>query len=100
MGLFSRSKEKREIAKQQKNELREKVEREIIQYIQEIFDYEEVSIESTLDDLGMDNLDFSELIIFLEDIFDVRTDFSVDDDEIFEKFKTLEDVVDYFVDFM
>lgn len=100
MGLFGVSKKKQEIAAQQRRAFRERIEEEIINYVQEEVDYEDISMECTLYDLGMDELDLSVMVAWLEDTVNVRTEFSLDDDELLHKLKTLEDVVDYFLNFM
>ena len=52
----------------------------------------EITVEKKfIDDLGADSLDLTELIMALEDEFDID---EIDDDDA-EKFVTVQDVVDY-----
>ena len=56
-------------------------------------DAEEITIEATLDDLGLDSLDVVEIIMASEDEFDI----TIEDDAL-TGVKTLGDVVDIITD--
>lgn len=50
----------------------------------------EITPETTLDDLGVDSLDMVEIVMALEDEFDI----AIDDSDA-EKFDTVKDITDY-----
>lgn len=56
-------------------------------------DEDEITLEATFDDLGLDSLDIVELIMAAEDEFDI----SIGDD-VLENINTVEDVVDLLTD--
>ena len=55
-----------------------------------VIDKSKVVLNATLEDLGADSLEVIEVIMRLEDLFDIQID-----DEDIEKLKTIDDLVSY-----
>lgn len=55
-----------------------------------IEDRKKITPETTLERLGADSLDIVDLVISIEDVFDVN----IDDDDM-EKLKTVQDLINY-----